>query len=1516
MAPRSRRKASSPVEAVEPEDSETEGEAGEHSLNFDQQLIGRPGKPIAVAELLKRLKTLSAELVAIDQERCPEDDVKAVGRDLVHANVLGHKDKGVRAWAACCIVEVFRLTAPHAPYTGAQLKEIFEYIITTVIPALGSPQDPYSNQHMRIVASLDEVKSIVLVGDIPSSESLMVRLFATVFDLVTDFSKEDGEKSMGKNVEISLTSLLSSLVEESETLPAEVVELILAQFLRTDSGLTSLSRKGARSSEQPARELPPAYVVAKNICSNCPSRMSRAVSQYFSTIVVDASDSAMSAKTKPAGKKRRRGDESDDEDNSALAGPSTQDMKELAKAHKLLRELWRSSPDCIQNVVPQLEAELAAENVDIRVLAVETTGDLVSGVGAAGLPESEPLDPAAYPSQSVESGKEQAKSYDVLTAPAAPQDFGSTYPGAYSNFISRKNDKSAHVRSAFASAVGRILLTSAGSIGLDRDEMNRMLKCLSDLLQDSDDKVRLAAVRAIAGFSFGDVVQKLGPSGGADEEDSVLHQLVNKIRDRKQPVRAEAMELASKLWGVASGAIIEGNERIQALFGAIPSKILETAYANDADLNMLAQSALFENLIPLQYPPIKDKTAAKANGNSQRIKDSQASQSSSATRTDPDAIRAERILALCADLDTRAKRVFFVMQKQQVKYGQYMEAFLKLCEDWNGGVTTNSEGTDVKSRLGKVIDGLSRRSPEPMTASDHLWKFAKKHDRRAYHLIRFTFDVSSDYKKVVNAIKEIKKRFSEATGNTSSILITLLPMILQSSILVYNRSHVPTILKFSRREESDFSNVAHEVLREISENHPDVFKAHVRTMCTSLIEHVPNSDAELDDGTVQTLKACAGFAQKYPQDMPQERALLESMVQYALHSNPPEAAKHAVSVIASSQGKKDMYVKEIVSKCTKDFSLESDNYMSRLAALSQVMLLAAPDLAEDETDAITTIAIRDVLMVHSEPTDDDKSEWKDELDEDTAAKIWAARILVNRQRGYAALTSGADADKTVQDTARPVYSLLQKLLSSNGQLSDQPVPAYRKSRLRVTAGILLLKLSCASKQLDHMLEPNAFNTLALLGQDPLTQVRLGFVTALKKYLGQNRLPNRFHAMTFLLAFEPSASVKDPTLTWLRARAANAAKLKDSSMEYALARLLSLLTHHTDFSLLPEHQTEFAQYILFYLRAVARPDNLPLIYAVAQRCKTVQDGIDPDNFNERLWCLTDIALATIREFADVQGWQLRAYTGDKIGMPAGIFATIKGHAKSQEVAEKTWADEAVLEGLEDEVRGWLKGRKRKGESANGARKKPRTTTNGVKKDRVKKTPKRKSWREDGDGEGAEGTGERRKSSRGVIGKSYKGMDDSETEGGEEDEDEDMEDAIPSRPNKPASIPTPTSRSKARSTKAVAEVEDDDDTPPPAEPSDQLTDEEEDATPVPSTVSASKGKRKAPASKPAASSPAAAKEKKKPQAKAKQKQPLRGAGKKVTRGAATRATRSRKSAAEVEDEDEEGDQDEEMEDVEGE
>jgi sister-chromatid-cohesion protein PDS5 len=123
MATRSRRSAATaPVEEEEEEEMEMELQEGMQRLKFKQSLISRPGKQIGMTELLTRLKALCDELREIPQEEADTESLTTAAKELAHQSLIQHKDPGVRAWTACSLVEMFRLFAPNAPYSGSQLK--------------------------------------------------------------------------------------------------------------------------------------------------------------------------------------------------------------------------------------------------------------------------------------------------------------------------------------------------------------------------------------------------------------------------------------------------------------------------------------------------------------------------------------------------------------------------------------------------------------------------------------------------------------------------------------------------------------------------------------------------------------------------------------------------------------------------------------------------------------------------------------------------------------------------------------------------------------------------------------------------------------------------------------------------------------------------------------------------------------------------------------------------------------------------------------------------------------------------------------------------------------------------------------------------------------------------------------------------------------------------------------------------------------------------------------------------
>lgn len=680
----------------------------------------------------------------------------------------------------------------------------------------------------------------------------------------------------------------------------------------------------------------------------------------------------------------------------------------------------------------------------------------------------------------------------------------------------------------------------------------------------------------------------------------------------------------------------------------------------------------------------------------------------------------------------------------------------------------------------------------------------------------------SDYRTVIKAIKELQRRAQSA--NNSPLLETLTPLLYRCASLISNRSNIPAIMSLSRTDENGLANAAQEMLKQISSQNPEVLEAQVQEMCRDLEAQAPKANAPGDASTEEILKACAGFAKKLPAKLPKERKFFQALTNYALYSTSPRSAKHAISILMATADKKEMYAKDLVSKCVKKWTYGSDHFLTRLAALSQLNLLA-PREADGESDAIIAIAINKTLLTNRTPEADPKYLWSDVVDEETQAKEWALKIIVNRLRAK----DGSDDEEDFRAHAKPVYDTLNKLVAGEGELSKKKdTPATQKSRLRLLAARSLVKLCASSTLCDQLLTPAHFNSIALVAQDPLLEVRSGFVNHLKKKLVQrSHLGHRWYTVPCLLGFEPSKTFKESTLTWLRSRAAYFAQQAQASgkrteqtmvLEMIFSRLLSLLAYHPDYpsddldeSTKLGDLSDFSQYILFYLSAVANEHNMSLIFHIAQRVKQFRDGITKsDEISTRLHTLSDLAQAVIRRFADIYAQQhkvggaaggtniLQTYPG-KMGVPSSLFASMTSHREAQDVADKNFLPEEMDDLLDRVVRAAMKPRSSSGAQSSAAKKrKPESLdANGnsaakkARKDKASR-PARKSsssvgvsskasrkrkgdddWSSDGGAAEDVPTSARRRSSRGT---GKKGVSYADKDSEEEDEEMNQWDQI--------------------------------------------------------------------------------------------------------------------------------------------
>ena len=197
----------------------TAGQPSPKKLKFRDKLVG---KGLSTDALQKKLKQLHQELADMDQEHVDVNSLAPVRKDLINTSILLHKDRGVKAYTACCLADLLRLYAPDAPYTQNELRDIFQFFFRQLSAGLKGTDSAYYNEYFHLLESLSTVKSVVLVCDLPNGDELMIDIFREFFGLV--------RRDLAKKIELFMADILIALIDESSSLNSEVLEIIMAQF--------------------------------------------------------------------------------------------------------------------------------------------------------------------------------------------------------------------------------------------------------------------------------------------------------------------------------------------------------------------------------------------------------------------------------------------------------------------------------------------------------------------------------------------------------------------------------------------------------------------------------------------------------------------------------------------------------------------------------------------------------------------------------------------------------------------------------------------------------------------------------------------------------------------------------------------------------------------------------------------------------------------------------------------------------------------------------------------------------------------------------------------------------------------------------------------------------------------------------------------------------------------------------------------------------------------------------------
>jgi sister-chromatid-cohesion protein PDS5 len=253
---------------------------------------------------------------------------------------------------------------------------LFEFLVRQ-FKRVGDPKDPHQSEYYYIVDSLATVKSIVLVCDLESgSEQLIEQIFKESFDAIS--------RNSPKNVEIALSDILLSLIEELPSLPHPVIE-ILVSFFQTKT----------------ERSRPAAFDLAVEVCKGASDKLQRYVSQYFAGVIQaaiegrkdsDFEDQSSESEDEHTGSRRNSRNTGARPKGTSRGkvrestGKGSIDVPEgLVSAHSMIESLNRLAPSLLLNVIPLLSSELTSTaSSEYRRLATTCLGGMFAENSASG----------------------------------------------------------------------------------------------------------------------------------------------------------------------------------------------------------------------------------------------------------------------------------------------------------------------------------------------------------------------------------------------------------------------------------------------------------------------------------------------------------------------------------------------------------------------------------------------------------------------------------------------------------------------------------------------------------------------------------------------------------------------------------------------------------------------------------------------------------------------------------------------------------------------------------------------------------------------------------------------------------------------------------------------------------------------------------------------------------------------------------------------------------------------------
>ncbi|XP_076942920.1 sister chromatid cohesion protein PDS5 homolog D-like [Bidens hawaiensis] len=189
--------------------------------------------PSNSVRLLPALDELEKLLLKVDQapKKSILDALKPSMSALIHSRK--HSDIDVRVSVASCISQITRITAPDAPYSDDQMRDVFQLIVSSFEDLADRSSRSY-NKRASILEIVSKVRSCVIMLDLDCDE-LILKMFEHFLKSVRDYH-------LG-SVYSSMENIMVSLIAESEEISVDMLKPLLASVKKHREGVLPVAHK-------------------------------------------------------------------------------------------------------------------------------------------------------------------------------------------------------------------------------------------------------------------------------------------------------------------------------------------------------------------------------------------------------------------------------------------------------------------------------------------------------------------------------------------------------------------------------------------------------------------------------------------------------------------------------------------------------------------------------------------------------------------------------------------------------------------------------------------------------------------------------------------------------------------------------------------------------------------------------------------------------------------------------------------------------------------------------------------------------------------------------------------------------------------------------------------------------------------------------------------------------------------------------------------------------------------------